>query len=203
MTHDRSSGADDKPPFTLVPPSLERLPAYAAALETGWSPNNVRDVSAEQLTAIREDPAAFIASLIQQGGTITLPDGAVVPKLPFRTYWMWDGEFCGHIGLRWQAGTDALPGHVLGHIGYAVVPAKRRRGYATLALRQILIDAREVGLSRVEITCDPDNVASRRVIESNGGRLVDQFVNERYGPGVHLRFVIELGDRRIGSTQRT
>ena len=145
----------------LVVPSMDLLPSYVAALETGWSPNNVHNVSAEQLASIRENAVAFIVGLSMQGGTITLPDGRMVPKLPFIARWMWDGEFCGSISLRWQEGTDVLPAHVLGHIGYAVVPWKRGRGYATQALQEILHEARSVGLRRVEITTDPDNAASR------------------------------------------
>lgn len=176
----------------LVAPALDYLPSYVAALEKGWSPNNVRDVSGEQLDAIRENGVAFIADMTVQGGTITLPDGSNVPKLPFIARWMWDGEFCGTISLRWQEGTDALPAHVLGHIGYAVVPWKRGRGYASYALQQMLMQAWNVGLRRVEITTDADNAASRRVIEKNGGRLLDTFVNEIYGPEPHLRYVVEL-----------
>jgi predicted acetyltransferase len=158
----------------------------------GWSPNNVTNVSAEQLAAIREDPDAFLAELTRQGGTITLPDGAEVPRLPFIVRWMWDGEFCGSISLRWQTGSDELPPYVLGHVGYAVVPCKRGRGYATEALRSMLDEARSVGLARLQITTDPDNQASQRVIEINGGRRVEEFVNERYGPGLRLRHVIDL-----------
>ena len=89
---------------------------------------------------------------------------------------MWDGEFCGVIGLRWQPGTEALPPYCLGHIGYAVVPWKQRRGYATLALGAMLADARAEGLRHVEITTGPDNVASQRVITANGGVLVEEFI---------------------------
>jgi predicted acetyltransferase len=183
-----------RPHLQLLEPCLERLPAYAEALARGWSPNNAEDVSASQLAEIGRDPAAFIAELLRQGGTIKLPDGTHVPKLPDRPRWMWDREFVGHIGLRWQPGNDALPAHVLGHIGYAVVPWKRRRGYATEGLRLMLIEARQVGLHRVQITTDRLNAASCRVIEVNGGRLVEEFVESRFGPEVRLRYSIDLGD---------
>jgi predicted acetyltransferase len=107
--------------------------------------------------------------------------------------WMWDGEFCGSIGFRWQPGTAELPPYCLGHIGYAVVPWKRRRGYATQALADILPEARREGLPYVELTTDVSNVASRRVIEANGGRVVEPFKKPaRYGGAESLRFRIEL-----------
>jgi predicted acetyltransferase len=179
--------------FQLLEPSLELLPGYADALARGWSPNNLRDVSAEQLAAIGENARAFIASLLSQSGSISLPDGTVIPKLPNRLRWMWDDGFAGHIGLRWQAGTDDLPDYVLGHIGYAVVSWKRGRGYATRALGLMLAEAREVGLGRVRITTDSDNVASRRAIEANGGRLAGEFVNPRFGPEPKLLYEVEIG----------
>jgi len=66
-----------------------------------------------------------------------------------------DTEFGGSIGLRWQPDTSELPPHVLGHIGYAVVPWKEGRGYAKLALKLMLEHARAEGLEYVEITTDP------------------------------------------------
>jgi predicted acetyltransferase len=192
--------SEPRTPLQLVDPSVEYLPAYAEALERGWSPNNIRDVSSEHLAAIRSDGAAFIASLLSQVGTVTLPDGTQIPKLPSCVRWMWDGEFAGQIGLRWQPGTDVLPSHVLGHFGYAVVPWKRQRGYATEALRQMLGIARAEGLARVEITTDKGNVASARVIESNGGRFVEEFVQPSYGEVVRLRYCIDLDTRSSQGT---
>lgn len=59
-----------------------------------------------------------------------------------------------------------------GHIGYAVVPEFRGRGYATAILRKSLVLVRDhLGLDRVLVTCDEGNMASRRVIEKNGGVL--------------------------------
>ena len=51
-----------------------------------------------------------------------------------------------------------------------------RRGYATAALREMLNEARAEGLRYVEITTDPTNVASQRVIEANGGVLFERFI---------------------------
>jgi predicted acetyltransferase len=164
----------------LVWPAHEHLPSYIAALERGWSPDNVRGETAarEELTRIAKDADAFLSSMVDReaiGSLITLLDGTRVPRIPGYRRWMWDGEFCGSIGLRWQRGTDALPPYCLGHIGYAVVPWKRQRGYATQALREVLRDAAVEGLRYVELTTEPDNLVSQRVIESNGGVFVEEF----------------------------
>ncbi len=156
--------------ITLVEPSLERMPGYVEALETGWSPSAIRDLSGPHLDAIRTDARAFLRDLTRhEGGTTTLADGTSVPRLPGRLFWMWDGGFCGSINLRFVPGTLDLPPHVSGHVGYAVVPWRWGRGYATRALALLLPVARELGLLRVLLTCDVGNVASRRVIEANGG----------------------------------
>jgi predicted acetyltransferase len=183
----------------LVWPSPQYLPGYIAALERGWSADNERGAVAgqEELVKIKADPVAFVESMVDReakGGPVKLPDGSVVPRLPGYRRWLWDGEFCGNIGFRWQPGTTALPPHCLGHIGYAVVPWKQRRGYATLALRLLLPAAKAEGMAFVEITTDPDNVASQRVILSNGGTLVQRFTNPpQFGgrPGLRYRIVLE------------
>ncbi len=153
----------------LVAPSAAMLPDYAAALERGWSPNTLRDVGPEQLALLRRDPAALLHDLTDETGTVPQPDGSTKPRIPFRPFWLSDGEFCGAINLRFLPGTEELPAHVSGHVGYAVVPWKRRRGYATRALALILPIARAIGIARVLVTCDATNEPSRRVILANGG----------------------------------
>jgi predicted acetyltransferase len=188
----------DRSALKLVTPATEYLAAYVAALERGWSPDNVSPdvVAREQLTAIAQDPRSFLARLDDReakGGPIALPDGSQIQRLPGFTRWLWDGAFCGSIGFRWQPGTSKLPAHVLGHIGFSVVPWERGKGHAKRALRLMLEEARAVGLDSVELTTDPKNLASQCVIQANAGILVERFAKQAaYGGGEALRFRIQL-----------
>lgn len=192
------AGPNTDDAVTLRKPDLSALPRFVDALERGWSPDNVGGEATARrfLKAIAEDAAAFVASLDDpeaRAGPIRLPDGSEARRLPGFNRWIWDGDFCGNIGLRWQPGTDALPPHVLGHVGYAVVPWKRNLGRATAALRLLLPLARAVGLRRLMLTANPDNPASHRVILANGGWLEGPFVKEAaYGGGEALRFWMDL-----------
>jgi len=185
-------------PAALITPSLASLPAYVDALERGWSPDNVRGKAAadEQLARIAADPDGFIAGLDDpeaRGGPVSLPDGTQVERLPGFVRWIWDGAFCGSIGFRWRPGTEELPPTCLGHVGYAVVPWKQGRGHASGALALLLPEARARGLRWIELTTDPDNWASQKVILANGGALVERFVKPAMFGGVEgLRFRIPL-----------
>jgi predicted acetyltransferase len=182
----------------LVRPTEEHLSSYVAALESGWSADNVRGPAAarEELERIRADASAFLAAMEDReakGPPVALPDGTFVKRIPGFRRWLWDGEFCGSIGFRWQPGTTELPPHCLGHVGYAVVPWKQRKGYATSALLAMLPEAQAVGLPFIELTTDPDNFASQRVIEKAGGVLFERFVKpSQFGSAPGLRYRISL-----------
>ena len=94
------------------------------------------------------------------------PEGYV----PSTTLWWVDGEeYLGRLAIRHRL--TARLREVGGHIGYDVRPSARRRGHATAMLRAALPVARNLGIESALLTCDVDNVASRKVIEHAGGVL--------------------------------
>lgn len=60
-----------------------------------------------------------------------------------------------------------------GHIGYSIRPTERGKGYGNLILEELMKKALKKGIAEVLVTCDQDNILSRKVIEHNGGRLED------------------------------
>lgn len=87
-------------------------------------------------------------------------------------WWVVEGDsYLGAISLRHYLNDFLL--EVGGHIGYGIRPSARRRGHATWALGAVLPEARSLGLDRVLVTCDNDNVGSARTIEGNGGVIED------------------------------
>ena len=65
-----------------------------------------------------------------------------------------------------------------GHIGYGILKGKRNKGYGKILLNKTLQEIKKIGVDRVLITCDEHNNSSRKVIESNNGKLEDIVDNE-------------------------
>lgn len=178
-------------------PALELLPQYKAAVERNWSPYTTRSLTGSELDRLYNHPKDFLAEISGEdiSEPFALPDGTKVPRLPGFARWVWDGDFCGSLNFRWQPGTSQLPPHVMGHIGYAVVPWKQNRGYAKEGLRLLLREIGKLGLAYVEITTDPDNVASQKVILANRGELVERFTKSPHYDGTEgLRYRIDFAN---------
>lgn len=86
-----------------------------------------------------------------------------------------DGRAIGGVGFHGPA--DAQ-GSVT--IGYGLIPSARGRGYASEALRGLLLFARERGASRVKGDADHDNTASHHVMTAAGMRPAGQDERVRY-----------------------
>ncbi|MFE0173287.1 GNAT family N-acetyltransferase [Streptomyces sp. NPDC059002] len=128
----------------------------------------VNDVDPPALT----DATAFTAYVTRLLGEQDEAAGRAEWFVPMTTLWWVEGDqMLGRLAIRHRL-TPALE-KVGGHIGYDVRPSARRQGHATAMLAAALPIARSLGIAEALLTVDATNVASRRVIETNGGRFID------------------------------
>jgi predicted acetyltransferase len=156
---------------TLVVPSVDLEASWReAAAEPGAT-------EADGFHTAVTDFASYVAHLIADvEQTSPRPEGWV----PCTRWWWVEGEtYLARIAVRHRL-TPALL-EVGGHIGYDVRPSARRHGHATAMLQAVLPRAHSLGIDPALVTCNHDNVGSRKTIEANGGVLEDR-------RGVKLRY---------------
>lgn len=106
--------------------------------------------------------------------------------VPDSTFFCLDEErdiIVGAVNIRhWLNETLLLNG---GHIGDGVCPSERRKGIATQMIALALKECRKLGINRVLMVCDKENIGSAKSIQNNGGVLeneveVDGVIEQRY-----------------------
>lgn len=129
----------------------------------------------------------YIQDLKDLSNGIGLPQGYV----PSTEWWLINSnsDILGTVRLRHELGKRNFEEG--GHIGYDISPKYRRKGYGKVILKLVLEKAKELGLEKVLVTCDFDNIGSKRIIESNGGKLENIIISKETGKEV-LRYWIEL-----------
>jgi len=162
------------PPHSRVHRSFLAAMAEFQAQGGGGPPDDSETGHAIRAYAGRwADPAEFARYLRQLGEEAQEQSPRPEGRVPQTTLWWVDGdEYLGRISIRHRL-TAGLR-EIGGHIGYDIRPSARQRGHATAMLAAVLPVARSLGIDRALLTCDEDNLASRRVIEANGGVLEDK-----------------------------
>ena len=61
-----------------------------------------------------------------------------------------------------------------GNIGYRIFENYRGHSYAYQATKQLLLEAKKLGMEEVIITCSPDNIASKKTIEKLNAVLIEE-----------------------------
>lgn len=160
----------------LVLPSARLQKSFIAAMDEFTEEGRCGDDSMigkdmERFGSTWHTPEGFAALLAKLENVRYTPPN---PNFVCSTTWWWaeGDEFIGRIAVRHELNERLLEAG--GHIGYDVRRSRRQEGHATRMLAAVLPEARKLGIRDVLITCTPANVASRRVIEANGGVLEDQ-----------------------------
>lgn len=100
-------------------------------------------------------------------------------KVPDSTFFCLDLDrniFVGAVNIRHYLNEGLLKSG--GHIGDGIRPSERRKGYATAMIGLVLEECKKLGINKVLMCCDKDNVGSAKSIQNNGGILENEFINE-------------------------
>ncbi len=127
-----------------------------------WKPEILKERFDEYLQTLRQAETEPLAGRVPATRFWLIVDGAA---------------YAGELELRHSL-NDALRRYG-GHIGYKIRPSQRRKGYGTRLCRLGIEEARRRGIMDILITCDDDNIGSRKIIEANGGLLADKVDNHR------------------------
>jgi predicted acetyltransferase len=169
----------------LIEPSPEYYESFKKMSEDYKQEGSIRYQFQHPLT--HEFFINYIHS-VEAGKYIDATIGDLVPQW---MYWMIDesNEILGVSRFRPVLNQRLM--NEGGNIGYDVPPSKRNKGYATQMLALTLEKARSAGCERVLVTCDKSNIASKKVIEKNGGIYESETISDVTGKEV-LRFWIDL-----------
>jgi predicted acetyltransferase len=176
----------------LIRPTPLFRDSYLAALREGFNGGSARHKDESKIGAIAADFDAHLARLDNDGQTPHEEFGRTLASVPSLTFWLIDDcEFIGAVNIRSSANSHVLA-RFGGHVGYGIRPSMRRRGYGTRQLALALQICRGMGIGIVRISCAEDNVASRRIIENNGGVLLRHCEPTWYCEWPYLLFEILL-----------
>lgn len=118
----------------------------------------------------------------------TLPNKEHVPSFQYLLIRKSDNQLIGMSNIRTE-----LNGYLLkfgGHIGYSIAPNERRKEFGYFLLFSTLEEAKRIGIEKVLVTCDHDNLGSRKIIEANNGVLENIVCS--YEQGKVRRYWIKL-----------
>jgi len=116
----------------------------------------------------RKEISVFLNQLDNERRGIKIPENCV----PSSAFWLVDGKnYLGSGDIRHYLNDNLR--RLGGNIGYSIRPAAWRLGLGTLQLALLLHESKKLNIYKPLITCYESNIASAKVIENNGGILLE------------------------------
>lgn len=107
---------------------------------------------------------------------ISKPRDGLVPDSTFFLYDEKRNVFIGAANIRHYLNESLLK--TGGHVGDGIRPSERRKGYGTLLVKLALEECKKIGIDKVLMTCNKDNIGSAKTIVNNGGVLENEVIDE-------------------------
>lgn len=175
-------------PFLTLPTKeyQESFEKYARTYERLWQQdkNNHNDEYYDKYKLALTDFDSFLIQQKEYSLGIKLPEEGRQTT----SFWLIaKNEVVGVTRIRHVAN------YLSGNIGYDISPDYRGRGYGNVMLTLALKEARLLGLNEVIVTCEPENIASKTIIEKHGGNYVGTVYNEE-DDEYYYKYVIENRD---------
>lgn len=150
----------------LVLPSKKYASAYLKALNAFAKEKNNVAKGPDRVRILHsvKDFPQFMKVFNEERKGISIPNNRVPATLYLAVV---GNKVVGRVHIRHRLNKGLKI--VGGHIGYSVVPSERRKGYATQMLHLALQKTKKMGIKKALVTCDETNIASKKVIEKNGG----------------------------------
>ncbi|MDE5630547.1 MAG: GNAT family N-acetyltransferase [Bacilli bacterium] len=109
------------------------------------------------------------------------------------TYYLIENEAIVGIGsLRLNPLDNAELSIYGGHIGYGIIPSKRKSGHGTMFLHLLIKKAAEFGLKEIMVVCEENNLGSIGIIENNFGVFKDMVFDSKNNVNFK-RYIIDVG----------
>lgn len=165
----------------LVKPDIKyknSFQKYVSAYKESWE-----EFYFKKYKEALEDFHVYLKNLDNYSKGIALPKDEVTTS----TFWLIDdNEVVGVTRVRHEEVKCD------GHIGYDIAPIYRKKGYGTQILELALIEAEKIGIKDVIVTCSVENIASRKIIEKNKGKLLGTVFDEEENENLY-KYLIRVG----------
>lgn len=178
----------------LVFPDSAYLSSYIKALREGFRFGLHPQPNDKEIDEIERDPTAHFLSLNLQSGRWPYQAGLEVERSQFPFSYLWavqNSSFIGAATFHFFL-NDFLEEQV-GNLGYAVRPSLQRQGYAKKICALQLDQMRQMGFASVLVMAGEANEGSWRVIEANGGVLINKLPSVFVKDSLQRRYRIDLG----------